>query len=247
MAAPSKPTNLKANISLTKAKLSWTAPAETVTDYEVRYQQGDTAGGAWTSLGSTNTTYTVTGLATGAQYTFQVRAVNSDGESDASNTVIDEQHRRGQITDAFTALFQPLKDDPADSECPYPIQIKTIRKRFASPTQLDKQNALPAILITSADGGSAPDAPSVGYTDERFPIGLYVVLKETDDKNLIDQYSDAHYSIDKLIKATRRLGLEGVQDTRIIDWRSSEESYIGYLLVKFRVRVIHRYRETESV
>ena len=109
MAAPSKPTNLKANISLTKAKLSWTAPAGTVTDYEVRYQQGDTAGGAWTSLGSTNTTYTVTGLATGAQYTFQVRAVNSDGESDASNTVIDEQHRRGQITDAFTALFQPLK------------------------------------------------------------------------------------------------------------------------------------------
>ena len=245
MAAPSKPTNLKANISLTKAKLSWTAPAGTVTDYEVRYQQGDTAGGAWTSLGSTKIRYTVTGLATGAQYTFQVRAVNSDGESDASNTVVDEQHRRGQIIDAFTALFEPLKDDPNDSECPYPIRIKTIRKRYASPIQLD--GVLPALLITSADGGSAPDAPSVGYTDERFPIGLYVVLKETDDKNLIDQYSDAHYSIDKLIKSTRRLGLEGVQDTRIIDWRSSEESYIGYLLVKFRVRVIHRYRETESV
>ena len=123
MAAPSKPTNLKANISLTKAKLSWTAPAETVTDYEVRYQQGDTAGGTWTSLGSTNTTYTVTGLATGAQYTFQVRAVNSDGESDASNTVIDEQHRRGQITDAFTALFEPLKDDP---------DVSGVRIRFRS-------------------------------------------------------------------------------------------------------------------
>ena len=243
MAAPSKPTNLKANISLTKAKLSWTAPAGTVTDYEVRYQQGDTAGGAWTSIGSTEIRYTVTGLATGAQYTFQVRAVNSDGESDASNTVIDEQHRRGQITDAFTALFQPLKDAPDVSG--YPIQIMAIRKRYASPIQLD--GVLPALLITSSDGGSAPDAPSVGYTDERFPIGLYVVLKETDDKNLIDQYSDAHYSIDKLIKSTRRLGLEGVQDTRIIDWRSSEESYIGYLLVKFRVRVIHRYRETESV
>ena len=156
-----------------------------------------------------------------------------------------EQHRRAQITDAFTALFEPLKDAPDVSG--YPIHIKVIRKRFASPTQLDKQNALPAILITPSDGGSAPDAPSVGFTDERFPIGLYVVLKETDDKNLIDQYSDAHYSIDKLIKATRRLGVEGVQDTRIIDWRTSEESYVGYLLVKFRVRVIHRYRETESV
>ena len=245
MAAPSKPTNLKVNISLTKAKLSWMAPAGTVTDYEVRYQQGDTAGGTWTSLGSTEIRYTVTGLATGAQYTFQVRAVNSDGASDASDAVTDEQHRRGQITDAFTALFDPLKDAPADSG--YPIQIKAIRKRFAPPTQLDKQNALPALLITSSDGGSAPDAPSVGYTDERFPIGLYVVLKEIDDKELIDQYSDAHYSVDKLIKATRRLGVEGVQDTRIVDWRSSEESYVGYLLVKFRVRVIHRYRETESV
>ena len=178
MAAPSKPTNLKANISLTKAKLSWTAPSETVTDYEVRYKEGDTAGGTWTSIGSTKTTHTVTGLATGAQYTFQARAVNSDGESDASDAVIDEQHRRGQIIDAFTALFEPLKDAPDVSG--YPIQVKAIRKRYASPVQLDK--VLPAILITSADGGSAPDAPSVGYTDERFPIGLYVVLKETDDK-----------------------------------------------------------------
>ena len=156
-----------------------------------------------------------------------------------------DKHRRAQIIDAFTALFNPLKDAPEDSG--YPFQVRAIRKRYVPPTQLKAQNAIPALLITTADGGSAPDAPSVGFTDERFPIGMYVVLQETDDKNLIDQYSDAHYSIDKLMKATRRLGVEGVQDTRIVDWRNSEEKMYPFLLVKFRVCVVHRYRETESV
>ena len=246
MAVPSKPTNLKVNISLKEAKLTWSATGSDITDYEVRHAEGasvpDTTAGV--STGSTSQRHTVTRLKIGAEYAFQVRAVNADGESEWSDTVTDWQHRRGQIIDAFTDIFSPLKDSPDVSG--YPIQVKAIRKRYVSWTQLSNQNALPALLITASDGGSAPDAPSVGYIDERFPIGLWAVLEETDDKNLIDQYSDAHYSIGSLINANRRL-VSGVEDVRIRDWRTSEESYLPHLLVKFRVYVIHRYHAKENV
>lgn len=246
MPIPLKPTGLKANISLREAKLTWLTNDATITDYEVRHAEGDTIPETTqgVSIGSTNRRYTVPRLKIGTQYAFQVRAVNADGVSDWSDTVTDQQHRRGQIIDAFTAIFDPLKDAPNVSG--YPIQVRAIRKRFVNWTQLDAQNALPALLITASDGGSAPDAASVGYIDERFPIGLWAVLKETDSNNLIDQYSDAHYSIGSLINANRRL-VSGVEDVRIRDWRTSEEKHHPHLLVKFRVYVIHRYRAKENV
>ena len=62
--------------------LSWVQPSggAEVTDYE--YEQD--LSGTWISTGSTDTSYTVTGLTNGQSYTFRVRAANSAGRSAAS-------------------------------------------------------------------------------------------------------------------------------------------------------------------
>ncbi len=89
-AAPNAPTALSANAGDSEAHLSWTAPdgAETVTGYEYRHSidSGSTWDPDWISTGNgTATNYTVSGLTNAVTYTFQVRAVNDDGPSDASN------------------------------------------------------------------------------------------------------------------------------------------------------------------
>ena len=250
MAAPNTPTDLKVNISLKTAELTWDAVAD-ATDYEVRHQEGNAAGGTWVSTQSTDAKHTVTRLKIGQEYTFQVRSINADGHSDASDAVSDQQHRRGQIIDAFTANFDPLKDTADNTDYPfkteYPFKVKTIRKTWQDHVTLSRQNAVPALLITAEDGGSAPDAPSVGYIDEYYPIGLWVVLEETDGKNLTDQYSDAHYSVGGIINANRRL-VPHVEDVRIRDWRVQpiERTYPN-LVAKFRVFVKHRYHSKENV
>ena len=67
--------------------LRWDAPSSdggtAITDYEYRSNRGN----PWISIGSTDTTYTVTGLVNGRSYVFAVRAVNRRGESGASNQV----------------------------------------------------------------------------------------------------------------------------------------------------------------
>ncbi len=92
--APAAPTGLTADAGDTTVTLTWTAPGATggaaITGYEVR--QSTTAGtyddtNPWTAIpnSATATEYTVTGLTNGTAYFFQVRAVNSVGEGEASN------------------------------------------------------------------------------------------------------------------------------------------------------------------
>ena len=50
-------------------------------DYEVRIDRA----GDWISIGSTDLTYTVTGLTNGRTYIFEVRAVNEVGQSPPSD------------------------------------------------------------------------------------------------------------------------------------------------------------------
>ena len=75
---PGAPRSLKADGKDEAVVLSWKAPASggsAITDYEYRIGvRGD-----WISIGSTQTTYTVTGLVNGTAYVFEVRAVSRIG------------------------------------------------------------------------------------------------------------------------------------------------------------------------
>ena len=82
---PGAPRNLTVVGGDGQAVLTWDAPASdggaAVTDYEYRINRSD----PWISIGSTQTTHTVTGLVNGTTYLFEVRAVNRIGKSFSSN------------------------------------------------------------------------------------------------------------------------------------------------------------------
>ena len=82
---PGAPTNLRLEVGDGQVTLSWDAPEDgtAITDYEVRIN-GE---GEWISIGSTETTYTVTGLVNGTVYSFQVRAVSRNRKGRASEPV----------------------------------------------------------------------------------------------------------------------------------------------------------------
>ena len=87
---PGAPTGLSETVGITTAMLSWIVPTDDggsiITDYEVRYAQGSTipGGTAWTSTGSTNTSYSLSVLIADTGYAFQIRAINSAGNGTAS-------------------------------------------------------------------------------------------------------------------------------------------------------------------
>ena len=85
--APGAPRNLTVVGGEGEVVLTWDAPKDdggsSIRDYESRIN----GKGRWISIGSTDTTHTVTGLVNGTAYTFEVRAVNRIGESGASDRV----------------------------------------------------------------------------------------------------------------------------------------------------------------
>ena len=82
---PDAPTNLLLERGDGQVTLTWEAPEDDggseITDYEYRIN----GQGSWISIGSTDTTTTVTGLDNDTVYTFEVRAVNRIGRSRASS------------------------------------------------------------------------------------------------------------------------------------------------------------------
>ena len=84
---PSAPRRLSAAGGDRQVVLSWDTPenegAGAVERYEYRYGESGGGFGAWTSAG-TQRTATVTGLANGRRYAFEVRAVNSFGAGEAA-------------------------------------------------------------------------------------------------------------------------------------------------------------------
>ena len=82
---PSAPRNLLAEGGDGQVKLTWEAPendgGSEIRDYEYRID----GKGRWISIGSIDTTHTVTGLTNGTTYAFEVRAVNRIGKSFSSN------------------------------------------------------------------------------------------------------------------------------------------------------------------
>ena len=81
---PGAPRNLLADATDGAVTLTWDAPenddGSEITDYEYRIDRRN----PWISIGSTQTTHTVTGLDNGTAYVFEVRAVNRIGKSFSS-------------------------------------------------------------------------------------------------------------------------------------------------------------------
>ena len=82
---PDAPRNLLAEGGDGQVTLTWDAPEDDdgseITDYQYRINGRN----PWTSIGSTQTTHTLTGLVNGTAYVFEVRAVNRIGRGRASN------------------------------------------------------------------------------------------------------------------------------------------------------------------
>ena len=82
---PDAPMNLVAEATDAAVTLTWDAPQDDggseITDYEYRINRRN----PWISIGSTDTTHTVTGLVNGTEYVFEVRAVNRIGKSFSSS------------------------------------------------------------------------------------------------------------------------------------------------------------------
>ncbi len=88
---PPAPTGLTAEAGNAQVMLRWTDPFNDVIDgYQYRQGTGTTVTwGSWTDIANSDdetTTHTVTGLANGTAYSFQIRAVNGPAESAESNT-----------------------------------------------------------------------------------------------------------------------------------------------------------------
>ena len=93
LTAPDAPTNLSITPSETTAAGSFDASANdgglAVSDHEYAIEAGSSlsASPTWVSTGSTTTSFTIPSLVADTEYTAAVRAVNSIGESDASDSV----------------------------------------------------------------------------------------------------------------------------------------------------------------
>ena len=164
-------------------------------------------------------------------------------------------HRRAEIIDALFELFEQLKE-PSE----FPLQVKTVQKRYVHWTTLDSQGAIPALLLNfnevlrKRDGGAGAEFAALGETEEYLPIALDVVLKESPvtPKSITDQISDTIYTIERLINGTPDLDVEGVYKTRIAEVHTSAGRISAlegtpFEVVRFHITAVHVYRSNTSV
>ena len=151
--APAAPTGLTADAGDTTVTLTWTAPSATggadITGYEVR--QSTTSGtyddtNPWTAISdsATLTEYTVVGLTNDTAYFFQVRAVNSVGEGEASNEA------------TATPALDP--DTPDTTGPPTPANRNPVAE--AGPAQ----SVVTDLPVTLSGSGNDPDGDNSALT-----------------------------------------------------------------------------------
>lgn len=189
-------------------------------------------------------------------------------------------HRRARILDSLYELFEPLREDSKDryDDSEFPMRVRTVQKRYAHWTTLDQVSAIPAILLNfdevlrNREGGPNAEFAALGETEEYLPIALDVVLKEVSvdqrgalkykglsetlktflTKPMTDQVSDSLYTVEKLIKGTPDLDVEGVCKTRIAEVHTSAGRITAlqgtpFEIVRHRIVVTHVYPSNSSV
>lgn len=172
-----------------------------------------------------------------------------NGASVASAKIlIKPMHRRAQIDNVIAETFAPLLNVQEVSQ--YPFMFKTVQKRYMHWTALQKQEAIPALVLSPADLGAKPLSPAAGFIDEQYPLNASVVLEEVrGGTSIVDQASDVQSAVEGIFNKKAWLEVEGVleEGTRIEGWRNSEERLYPVLVIQFRIIVEHRYRSGESV
>ena len=166
-----------------------------------------------------------------------------------------EKHRRARILDALFDLFEQLKE-PSE----FPLQVKTVQRRYIHWTSLENQGAIPALLLNydevlrRRDGGANAEFAALGEIEEYLPVVLDVVLKESPEtpKAITDQVSDAIYTVERLINGTPDLDIEGVYRTRVQEVHTSAGRISAlqgtpFEIVRCRITVVHVYRSNTSV
>ena len=123
---PGAPGNLsgKPGNIYTRVDLRWTAATANgapITDYQYRYRRNGTSSwSGWTSVGVV-TSYTVSGLQSGASYAFQVRAVNKVGAGPSADTTGTVRAQADEDQDEATQDEEaPTEDKPDEAAAAKP-------------------------------------------------------------------------------------------------------------------------------
>ena len=185
------------------------------------------------------------------------------------------------LYDLFNPLRDNLEDplNAYDDDWDFPMPVRTVQKRYRHWTTLDQQMppAIPAILLNydevfrPREGGENTESASLSETEEPLAIALDVVLKEVTPKEIrpkyekvseavkaflqkpiTDQVSDAIYTVERFIKGTPDLDVEGVEKTRIAEVHTSAGRISAlegtpFEVIRFRIVVTHVYPSNTSV
>ena len=149
---PGAPTSLSVTTTQTTASLSWTAPTDTggtpITEYQYRYQEGSTAGGTWTDTNSTATSVTISSLTAGTEYTFQVRTVNSTGNSAASSAVTESTNAETLVATTVVRISGNNQTDTVSTALDNPFVVE-VRDQNG-----DALSGITVAFAVTAGGGS---------------------------------------------------------------------------------------------
>ena len=193
-AAPGRPTNLTADaVGQTQIDLSWTAPENdgnsAITGY--RIEVSSDVGSSWNDLvsdtGSTDTTYSHTGLAANTTRHYRVYAINAVGSSNASNTADDATlvpsgPNIAPTFDSESTTRQVPDNSPTDTNVGTPV------------TAQDAQGDRLTYSLEGTDAGSFDIEPDTGqiYTvtgvtyDYEAKSSYEVTVRATDPGRLFD-------------------------------------------------------------